>query len=49
MNGYVEAGYGVVIVALGAYGAWLAARGSRLRRALVPIPVDQERPEQPKD
>ncbi len=49
LNGYVEAGYGAVIGALGAYGAWLLVRGARLKRALVPAPVEQERHQKPKD
>ncbi|CAG4929810.1 hypothetical protein [Acidithrix sp. C25] len=43
MNGYVEAGYGFVLGGLGAYWAWLASRNSRVKKALIPIPVENER------
>ena len=47
VNGYVEAGYAVVVGVLGAYGAWLMVRGAKLKGALVPVKVEEERSQNP--
>ncbi len=43
MNGYVEAGYGTVVVGVGGYIAYLMQKQRQLKRILIPVRVDQER------
>lgn len=49
MNGYVEAGYGVVLVGLGGYSAWLTRRSAKMKRVLIPIRVLAEKESKPKE
>jgi hypothetical protein len=46
MNGYIEAGYAVVLSSLGVYGAGLSVRRTRLLKSLRPLKVKTDRREQ---
>ncbi|MCL5077353.1 MAG: hypothetical protein M1288_04480 [Actinobacteria bacterium] len=49
MNGYVEAGYLVVLGTLGGYSATLAGRSKKMRKALIPAKVEDQNKSRPND
>lgn len=42
MNGYVEAGYLAVLGGLGGYSALLIGRSKKMKKALLPIEVEEK-------
>ena len=49
MNGYVEAGYVVVLVTLSTYGVWLAFTRSKVTHSLTRSKIYRETDTKPKE